>query len=587
VDDEPDFAELTATFLERQDAPFTVETARGGREGMDRLAEGEYDCVVSDYDMPGWNGIEFLEAVREEYPALPFVLFTGKGSEEVASRAISAGVSDYLQKDTGSEQYELLANRITNHVERTRTQRKLEERESHLRQAQAVSRLGSWETDIRNDEIYWSDEVYEIFGIDDETLIDHEQFLEYVHPEDRADVDERWEAALEGEEYDVEHRIVTGDGETRWVRERAEVTFDGDGVPVNALGVVQDITERKERERRLKLASSRLRALFEESPDMINFHDAEGDILKPNPRLCKRTGYDERELTGMSVWELDGEIDPERAKEIWSEMTPGDRRKLESVYRHRDGSTFPVEIHLRCLRSGRTDEERFVVISRDVSDRNRRKRELERRREHVETFLDALADDIPNHLRTARLHLNRERERGDPEYADRIEATHERIEALVEDIRSLVRAGTGIDDPGWVRLSDVARSSWENCRTESGSETFRIADDARIRADRGRLEELFGDLYRNACEHAGEGVTVRVGALEDGFYVEDDGTGIPPDARGAALEPGYTTSETGRGGYGLAIVREIARAHGWESRLTDGIDGGVRFEVTGAEIEKS
>ncbi len=96
VDDEPDFADLAGTFLERDDDRFTVETATSADEGLESVDDRPPDCVVSDYNMPGMNGIEFLQAVRVEYPDLPFILFTGKGSEAVASDAISAGVTDYL-----------------------------------------------------------------------------------------------------------------------------------------------------------------------------------------------------------------------------------------------------------------------------------------------------------------------------------------------------------------------------------------------------------------------------------------------------------------------------------------------------------
>ncbi|MFB6197457.1 MAG: response regulator, partial [Halobacteriaceae archaeon] len=108
VNDEPTFAEMMATFLEREHEKFNINSVTSADEGIDFLAEHEVDCIVSDYDMPGTDGIEFLEEVREEYTDLPFILFTGKGSEEVASEAISAGVTDYLQKEGGSEQYELL-----------------------------------------------------------------------------------------------------------------------------------------------------------------------------------------------------------------------------------------------------------------------------------------------------------------------------------------------------------------------------------------------------------------------------------------------------------------------------------------------
>jgi PAS domain S-box-containing protein len=127
VDDEARLRELTRTFLEREHGRLAVETAAAPEAALDRLdgdtADGgtadadAIDCVVSDYAMSGMDGIELLRAVREEHPNLPFVLFTGKGSEAVASEAISAGVTDYLQKRGGTEQFELLANRVANAVE--------------------------------------------------------------------------------------------------------------------------------------------------------------------------------------------------------------------------------------------------------------------------------------------------------------------------------------------------------------------------------------------------------------------------------------------------------------------------------------
>ncbi|WP_424002134.1 response regulator [Haloarcula salina] len=127
VDDDHDFAALTATVLERGDDQFDVTTAHRPSEGLSLLASEPFDCVISDYEMPRTNGIEFLGRVREEYPDLPFVLFTGKGSEAVASEAISAGVTDYLQKQRGTKQYELLANRLRNAVAQRRAERRAAE----------------------------------------------------------------------------------------------------------------------------------------------------------------------------------------------------------------------------------------------------------------------------------------------------------------------------------------------------------------------------------------------------------------------------------------------------------------------------
>ena len=105
VDDNPDFANVAAEFLRREENRITVQTAVSADDGLNALRTSAVDCVVSDFDMPGRNGIEFLRTVREEFPDLPFILCTGKGSEEVASEAISKGATDYLQKGGGSEQY--------------------------------------------------------------------------------------------------------------------------------------------------------------------------------------------------------------------------------------------------------------------------------------------------------------------------------------------------------------------------------------------------------------------------------------------------------------------------------------------------
>ena len=120
VDDDADLVELTAVQLRRAGEQFEVTTETDPRGALETVSNTSIDCVISDYDMPEMDGLEFLEAVREGHPDLPFILFTGKGSEEVASEAIARGVTDYLQKGTGDNQYDLLANRVRNAVEQYR-----------------------------------------------------------------------------------------------------------------------------------------------------------------------------------------------------------------------------------------------------------------------------------------------------------------------------------------------------------------------------------------------------------------------------------------------------------------------------------
>jgi len=135
--------------------------------------------------------------------------------------------------------------------ERKRVEEALRHHREDLDRAQAVAHTGSWRLDVRRDELLWSDETYRMFGLSKGTPLTYEAFLETVHPEDREYVDQKWTAALRGESYDIEHRIVVGDS-VKWVRERAELEFDKHGTLLGGFGTVQDITEHKRAEEELR-----------------------------------------------------------------------------------------------------------------------------------------------------------------------------------------------------------------------------------------------------------------------------------------------------------------------------------------------
>ncbi len=153
---------------------------------------------------------------------------------------------------------EALAPAIVEAFHRIRAEQALRNREADLRRAQAVASLGSWRLDVRRNELLWSSETYRMFGIPEGTPLTYERFLAAVHPDDRQLVDRHWRAALGGAPYEIEHRIMVG-GEMKWVREKAELEFDADGVLRGGFGTVQDITETKQAEEALirseKLAS--------------------------------------------------------------------------------------------------------------------------------------------------------------------------------------------------------------------------------------------------------------------------------------------------------------------------------------------
>jgi len=187
VDDDGDFAALATTLLERESEEFETMTATSADRGLDLVAEQDVDCVVSDYEMPGTDGIEFLDQVRASWPDLPFILFTGTGSEEVAGRAISRGVTDYLRKG-GREQYTLLANRIRNAVVAHRAERRVYE--AHL--AIETAREGIAILDDDGQFTYVNREYADLYGYEPRELIGGH--WDRLYPEE--DVSEVYEEIL-------------------------------------------------------------------------------------------------------------------------------------------------------------------------------------------------------------------------------------------------------------------------------------------------------------------------------------------------------------------------------------------------------
>ncbi|WP_436929860.1 ATP-binding protein [Halosimplex halobium] len=223
----------------------------------------------------------------------------------------------------------------------------------------------------------------------------------------------------------------------------------------------------------------------------------------------------------------------------------------------------------------------IVGVTVDVTEQKRRERELDRQNERLEEFAGILSHDLRNPLNVAKSRLDLYWRTGDESELEEVAAMHDRIEAIVDEVLTYAREGSHIDELEWITGRDQAEAAWEAVDTAGAT----LATDwaYSVRGDADRLRRLFENCFRNAVEHGGDDVTVRVGTLPEsdpGFYVEDNGAGIPEDVRDRVFERGVT-GEDGGTGFGLPIVAEIADAHGWDVRATESEAGGARFEFTG------
>ena len=232
-------------------------------------------------------------------------------------------------------------------------------------------------------------------------------------------------------------------------------------------------------------------------------------------------------------------------------------------------------------------ETRATIRTQQLRERTEalasQERELERKNDRLEEFASVVSHDLRNPLNVAQGHLELARagETTESEHLDTVADAHGRMGRLVDDVLTLARQGETISDTEPVDLADLATACRQSLATTEA--TLSVTVERTVVADRDRLRQLLENLLRNSIEHAGPDVAIAIGALDDGFYVDDDGPGIPADARDRVFESGYTTSESGTG-FGLRIVKQIAEAHGWEVCVTEGAEGGARFEFSGVEF---
>jgi len=364
-----------------------------------------------------------------------------------------------------------------------------------------------------------------------------------------------------------------------------------DGRFRGSVGVLRDVSAREERDRKLR----KHRALLEQSLDAIDdvffIFGPNGELVRWNDRLLEVTGYTDDELEGMSPVEFFPDDHRERIERAVEAVFETGHAEVRADYLLEDGRRVPYEFKATRLDGPDGDVLGFAGIGRDITETLEYERRLERQNERLEEFASVLSHDLRNPLNVAEGRLELVREGRESEHFDAVAAAHERMETLIDELLALARDGDAATDLQTVVVGEQAAESW--ARIETGEASLVVEDDLTVEADESRLQQLFENLFRNCVEHAStngrttddadrtaEGVQVRVDTLSEkrGFYVADDGPGIPEPDRDRVFESGYSTGDEGIGA-GLSIVKQVADAHGWTVRVTESRDGGARIEV--------
>lgn len=337
--------------------------------------------------------------------------------------------------------------------------------------------------------------------------------------------------------------------------------------------------KRIEAESGLRSERDRLDALFENVPDAavaFEFDDGAPVVQRINTTFERVFGYTADELVGEDIDEF--VVPPSGASEATTfneKLQTGTNLRTEVRRTTADGVR-DFLLHVVPIRLDERNAGGYAIYT-DVTAQKERERELRRQNERLDEFASIVSHDLRNPLTVANGYLGLARERSDDPNLGKVDDALGQMERLVEGLLRLARKGQVVGETTPVDLGTAATEAWSHVET-AAVELVTGLDGVTVSADRDRLVDLLQNLFRNAVEHGSPTVTsVRVEATDRGFAVEDDGVGIPEPERPSVLETGYTTDDGGTG-FGLAIVRRIAEAHGWTVTVTEGTDGGARFE---------
>ncbi|WP_267162888.1 PAS domain S-box protein [Halovenus salina] len=461
-------------------------------------------------------------------------------------------------------------------TEQTEQQQELEHRTDLFEKAQQIADVGAWAYDIERGTLTWTDKVYDIHGVSKDFDPSLDDAKELYHPEDQPKLSEAVnQAVTAGEPYDLEVRITARDDRTRWIRAVADPqTEDGDVVRVR--GTVHDITDRKQRERELR----QYEHFFKNSPDQIALLNEDLTVQYQSPPSSLHE-LDAIEVEGDNPLEYVHPDDRQTLSNHFEESLRNPGESFSEEFRAKDVSGEWRWVETRAINLlNEEPADGILVMIRDVTQKKRRQLERERQNERLEEFASVVSHDLRNPLRTAGGRLELAQADCDSTHLDNIGDALNRMDALIEDLLTLAQSGETVGNTEAVSLSSLIEKCWEVVPSENAALT--VETDQTISADRSRLQQLLENLFANAVEHGGKDVTVRVGDLKEGFYVADDGVGIPEGEREDIFEAGYSTAEEGTG-FGLRIAKQIVDAHGWDIRVTDSDDDGAQFEITGID----
>lgn len=615
VDPEGGFPPTAADQLLESDTELEVVEAASVADAIGILEDRTVDCIVSVNELVETNGLEFLWMVRDRDGDCPFILYPANGSERLAGDAVAAGATHYVAQ---SDDPEKLVARIRNDDGAT-TKGELERYETIIE----TSGDFVYQLDADGRFTFVNDRFFEEAGYRKSELIGS-HVSDVMDEADIVTAESLIRSLLKsGEQHGTfEMSLELADG-TRIPCENHLAILPFDEEFRGTTGVIRDISEQSEREQKIVALHQQTRELLRVdgvTTAAESVVSAAADVLGFEMNAVRLFDEDTGTLEAVAVSDAVRKALGERPLYQIGEGAPGEAFErgepllYENVRARDDGidrgpvrsamylpvGDFGVVSITDTEPASFTDIDQALAMTladnaAAVFRRLQRERTLENREEELrrqnkrlDEFASFVSHDLRNPVTVASGYLELAQADCNCEHLDELGEAIHRIDELIEETLDAARHGQTVTDPEPVDLVGLVWQCWHTIDSEDLTHSaredarLRVTDEITVRGDPHRLQTLFENLLRNAFEHAGSDVTIRVGPLDDGFFFEDDGSGLPDDAHDAIFEKGYSTSDVGTG-FGLAIVRDIVEAHGWTIVPTTGPSDGARFEIRDVE----